>query len=82
MPKATATGLDANVRSFNAVSESHQFFSIIAFKSEVMNENSRTKNYDQGSMFRKFQVFLCLFTLFCLSTPTSISRAWILGFKT
>ena len=42
MPKATATGLDANERSFDAVSESHQFFSFISldsFKSEVIDEN-------------------------------------------
>ena len=50
MPKATATGLDANERSFDAVSESHQFFSFISFKSKVINENRWTKNYDQGSI--------------------------------
>ena len=50
MPKATATGLDANERSFDAVSESHQFFSFISFKSKVINENRWTKNYDQGSL--------------------------------
>ena len=49
MPKATATGLDANERSFDAVSESHQFFSFISFKSKVINENRWTKNYDLGS---------------------------------
>ena len=49
MPKATATGLDANERSFDAVSESHQFFSFISIKIKVMNENKWTKNYDQGS---------------------------------
>ena len=50
MPKATATGLDANERSFDAVSESHRFFSFISFKSKVINENRGTKNYDQGSI--------------------------------
>ena len=39
MPKATANGLDANERSFDAISESHQFFSFISFKSKDINEN-------------------------------------------
>ena len=43
MPKATATGLDANERSFNAVSESHQFFSFISFKSKVINETGERR---------------------------------------
>ena len=50
MPKATATGLDANERFFDAVFESHQFFSFISFKSKVINDNRWTKNYDQGSI--------------------------------
>ena len=36
MPKATATGLDANERSFNAVSESHQFFPIFHLKVKLL----------------------------------------------
>ena len=51
MIKAIGTRLGSNERSFDLVSESHQFFVSIFFKSEVISDYRWTKSFALGCIY-------------------------------